>query len=140
MNAVRDIIAANHIFVGLVLDVSKTPASKVAANPYWRKTLIASVLGTFYDYQNYTANQVNQKYMSSTRIPKLSALTGEPPAAYLNEADFLEPDWKNVFYGGNYNTLDQIKRRYDPKDTFYALGAVGSDRWVPNLDGRLCKV
>ncbi|KAF1953532.1 FAD-binding domain-containing protein [Byssothecium circinans] len=139
MEAVRYIIDASYIFVGLVLDVSQTPASKVAVNPYWRKTLISSVLGTYYDYQNYTANLENQKYMTNTLIPKLSALTGDPPAASLNEADFLEPNWQSVLYGQNYERLDRIKRRYDPKDTFYALGAVGSDRWTQKGDGRLCK-
>jgi hypothetical protein len=91
--AVRSIVETNYVFVGLALDVSQTSASKVSANPYWRKTLIASVLGTYYDYQNYTANLNHQKFMTDTLIPKLSALTGDPPAAYINEANFMEPNW-----------------------------------------------
>lgn len=47
MDAVRCIVDTNYFFIGLVLDVSQTPALKVAANSYWRKTLIASVLRGF---------------------------------------------------------------------------------------------
>lgn len=139
MAAVRSISDANYLFVGIGLDVSKHPANNVTVNPYWRETLIASVMGTFFNYQNFDANLANQKFMTNTLIPKLSALTGEPPAAYLNEADFQEPNWQQVFYGDKYAPLDSIKRQYDPNHTFYALGAVGSDRWVQKNDGRLCK-
>lgn len=54
------------------------------------------------------------------------------------QADFLDPDWKNNYYGVNYDRLLQIKNRYDPEHQFYALTAVGSDYWEVQADGRLC--
>lgn len=77
--------------------------------------------------------------MTDDLLPQLERLTPNG-AAYLNEADFRQPDWKAVFYGSHYDRLNEIKARYDPDDRFYALQAVGSDRWAQQLDGRLCKV
>jgi len=33
----------------------------------------------------------------------------------------------------------EIKKKYDPKEIFYALGAVGSESWSADIGGRLCK-
>lgn len=59
--------------------------------------------------------------------------------AYLNEADFREPDYQRTFYGGHDEALSAIKNKYDPNHIFYALAGVGSDYWTPAADGRLCK-
>lgn len=77
--------------------------------------------------------------MTETIGPTLAALTPNG-AAYLNEGDCQQPNWQEVFYGANYKLLNSIKAKYDPLDRFYALGAVGSDRWTENIDGHLCKV
>ena len=135
----KSISESNYVFAGLALDVRQTPADKVAANPYWRQTLINGVIGTYYNYSDYESNLEAQQQMTNTIIPKLDALTRGQSAACVNEANFMEPNWKQVFYGKNYQRLDRIKRSYDPKDTFYALGAVGSDRWVLGSGGRLCR-
>lgn len=57
----------------------------------------------------------------------------------MNEADAFEPDFKKEFFGPNYVRLLSIKDRYDPDQLFYAVTAVGSDRWENRADGRLCK-
>lgn len=139
MTAIRAVAAENYIIAGLALNVSQTPASAVAAHPYWRKTLINAVIGTFYNYTDYQANIDNQKRMTEVVIPHLDVLTHGESAAYVNEGNFMEKDWKDVFYGRNYARLSSIKDAYDPKDVFYALGAVNSDRWVQKADGRLCR-
>ena len=80
----------------------------------------------------------NQRRMTNDFIPRLAALTPNG-ACYLNESDFLQPDFKNVFYGKNYDRLLSIKDKYDPNHMFYATTAIGSDYWVQQADGRLCK-
>jgi hypothetical protein len=138
VSAIKGIVASNFIFTGLTLDVSAQDSSLVSANPYWRKTVVLGTLGTYFDYQNFSANFVNQDLMTKKLIPSLAALTPNG-GAYLNEADFQQPDWQAVFYGGHYQKLDAIKMKYDPHDLFYAQGAVGSARWNQEKDGRLCK-
>ncbi|KAI8170900.1 FAD-linked oxidoreductase ZEB1 [Colletotrichum sp. SAR 10_70] len=72
----------------------------------------------------------------------------EGGGTYLNEASVEESDWQESFYGGNYQRLSQIKRKWDPNDVFYAVTAVGSERWtvldgdqgVQTQNGRLCRV
>lgn len=84
------------------------------------------------------ANVKDQEWIRNKLVPKLAELT-PGGAAYLNEADFGQPEWQKVFYGANYNRLRSIKRKYDPLDTFYGLTAVGSEDWESRPDGRLCR-
>lgn len=45
--------------------------------------------------------------------------------AYLNEAHYGEPDWKETFFGSNYNRLLETKNRYDPSHIFDCWKCVG---------------
>lgn len=130
------------LMAGVSLEVNKTVvpnAPKISLNPYWRKTLMNAVFGTYLNYTNFSANLQSQNFMTNTiGGPALAALTPDG-VVYLNEADFQQPDWKRAFYGANYDRLDAVKAKYDPLDRFYALGALGSDLWVERKDGHLCK-
>ena len=70
--------------------------------------------------------------------------------AYMNEGDMQEPDWKDAFYGSNYERLVDVKREWDPEGVFWAISGVGSDEWVVRgsgggrdglytQDGRMCR-
>lgn len=76
--------------------------------------------------------------MTEKYIPQLEAIT-PGSGCYLSESDPFQPNWQETFYGTNYQRLDSIKSKYDPNDIFYALGAVGSDRWAAEIGGPLCK-
>lgn len=67
--------------------------------------------------------------------------------SYLAEADRLEPNFGEVFWGTKYPRLLQMKAELDPQDVFYAATSVGSERWkvesvdgLPNENGKLCRV
>ena len=47
--------------------------------------------------------------------------------AYVNEADYFEPDWQRAFWGDNYARLLAIKRTYDPTGLFTCHHCVGSE-------------
>lgn len=79
-----------------------------------------------------------QSQITNDLLPRLEELT-PGSGSYLNEGDFQQPDWQQVFYGSNYEALNTIKDLYDPYHLFYAATAVGSEYWVPAEDGRLCK-
>ncbi|KAI1496234.1 FAD binding domain-containing protein [Biscogniauxia marginata] len=133
-------ISSETIMSGVAFNVANGVASAddVAVNPYFRKTLFSATLGTAIDYTNFDLNKAAQDKLTYDLVPKLKALTPNG-AAYLNEADFQEPDFQTTFYGDHYAKLLSIKQTYDPQDIFYARTAVGSDRWQEGQDGRLCK-
>ncbi|ORY18534.1 hypothetical protein BCR34DRAFT_473261 [Clohesyomyces aquaticus] len=70
--------------------------------------------------------------------------------SYVNEGDAQEPDFKDSFFGENYERLADVKRRWDPWGVFWVVGGVGSDEWEVRggsgtrgfvvQDGRLCRV
>jgi FAD/FMN-containing dehydrogenase len=72
-------------------------------------------------------------------MPPLEAATLGADA-YINEANWQQPQWQDVFYGDNYARLRSIKAKYDPSDVFYGLTAVGSEAWEADAEGRLCRV
>ncbi|KAH7041573.1 uncharacterized protein B0I36DRAFT_234480, partial [Microdochium trichocladiopsis] len=43
------------------------------------------------------------------------------------------------FCGLNYPKLKNIKKIYDPDDLFFGNAAVGSEAWVQDGAGRLCR-
>ncbi|XP_014555639.1 hypothetical protein COCVIDRAFT_27536 [Bipolaris victoriae FI3] len=67
--------------------------------------------------------------------------------SYLAEADRLEPDFGEAFFGEKYPRLLELKKKLDPEDVFFATTGVGSERWrvesvdgLPNENGKLCRV
>ena len=61
--------------------------------------------------------------------------------AYLNEATFDNPSWKEDYFGQNYDRLLEIKKKYDPEFSLWQHTSVGSDAyWEVAGDGRLCRV
>ncbi|CAI6341901.1 unnamed protein product [Periconia digitata] len=68
--------------------------------------------------------------------------------SYLNEANVMEPNWQESFYGTQYSRLLSLKKKWDPKGVFYGPTAVGSEEWevqdgdqgTQTQNGRLCKV
>ncbi|KAL9047334.1 MAG: hypothetical protein Q9214_000061 [Letrouitia sp. 1 TL-2023] len=75
--------------------------------------------------------------MTNEWVPMLTALAPDS-GCYMSEADPRQPDWKQAFYGPNYQKLYLIKKKYDPNHVFYAPTAVGSDDWQVKDTGALC--
>jgi hypothetical protein len=76
--------------------------------------------------------------MTDQLVPLLERLT-PGGGAYLNEGDFRQPNFQEVFYGRHYTKLLQIKNKYDPFNIFYARTGVGSEFWAEQPDDRLCQ-
>ncbi|KAI0881334.1 FAD-binding domain-containing protein [Annulohypoxylon maeteangense] len=132
-------ITTKTLMSGVAFNVANSVSSpdEVSANPYFRKTLFSAVLGTPVNYTDAVSNKAAQDAITHTFLPELEALTPNG-GVYMNEADFQAADFKTTFYGGNYEKLLAIKKKYDPDDIFYAKTAVGSDSWEQGVDGRLC--
>ncbi|KAF7945317.1 hypothetical protein EAE96_010092 [Botrytis aclada] len=61
--------------------------------------------------------------------------------SYMNEATWNNPHWKHDYYGSNYKSLLEVKKKYDPEFLFWANAAVGSDvHWKLDGNGALCRI
>ncbi|KAL8906001.1 MAG: hypothetical protein Q9207_002286 [Kuettlingeria erythrocarpa] len=143
VQAERQIIGSGigAIMSGVCLNVSVSNSAINSVNPEWRTAIFDAVVGTPYSYTNVSANVAYADFMTNNLIPLLTALTPNG-GAYINEADFQQPDFQSVFYGSNYPILKATKNKYDPLDMLYAITAVGSEDWYEDQaqGGRLCPV
>ncbi|KAG6369004.1 hypothetical protein INS49_003223 [Diaporthe citri] len=128
------------VFVGNAINVRGGVASPddVAANPHFRDTLFSATIGTTIDYLNWDTTLAAKQTITDDLLPRLEALT-PGGGAYLNEGDVNQPEFQSTFFGDHYDRLLQIKREYDPCGIFYAETAVGSESWVQDINGRLCR-
>ncbi|KAF7121857.1 hypothetical protein CNMCM5793_009411 [Aspergillus hiratsukae] len=117
-----------------------------SANPAFRNTLMHAITAT-----SWASNATNAEILASMNHFSDAVLgqwreTCPDAGAYMSEADILEPNFQQAFYGENYPRLYALKQRYDPFGLFYAPTAVGSEDWtvetedgLPHQNGRLCR-
>ncbi len=111
-----------------------------AVLPAWRDTIgVCTVIG-FWNWTIPRSEMLTRKeYLAFEIVPALEAVTPDS-GSYLNEVDsFYIGDWRKEFYGSNYDRLTQVKSKYDPNSLFYAYTGIGSDNWVADGSGRLCR-
>ncbi|KAK0190215.1 FAD binding domain protein [Armillaria mellea] len=140
-NAIRDIIdngaGAYDISVSPGFVASGKPNNAVL--PSWRETQSSfAIYLPWNDTGTFTQYEEQQHMMTNVFMESLKSVS-PGSGAYLNEADAFDPDWKNTFYGSNYQKLLHIKDTWDPDQLLYGSTAVGGDRWVRQEDGRLCR-
>ncbi|KAF2641400.1 FAD-binding domain-containing protein [Massarina eburnea CBS 473.64] len=123
-----------------------------AVHPAWRETVFFLVTSSnrTADHSTPTALAARNKQLQEEILQPWRDITpvSEGGGAYLNEASVGELDWQESFYGGYYPKLSEIKSKWDPNDVFYAVTAVGSERWevqdgeqgVQTQNGKLCRV
>ncbi len=108
-----------------------------AVNPAWRDTLVHVILSSSLN-ASAPAQHGLPDLMTKLVVPALELVT-PGSGAYMNEADYQQPNFQREFFGTNYQKLLGIKKKYDPEGLFYAVRAVGSEAWDVTGDGRLCK-
>ncbi|EFQ34535.1 FAD binding domain-containing protein [Colletotrichum graminicola] len=128
-------------FIGVGTDVSKFGNKETnSVLPAWRDTIVHATLTTVW---NFTAPWdemlAKQDLMTNVVMKEIEALT-PTSGAYMNEADFQQPNFQQAFFGKNYKALKCIKKKWDPKGFFYVRNAVGSESWSVANDGRMCRV
>ncbi|KAH6641401.1 hypothetical protein F5144DRAFT_545454 [Chaetomium tenue] len=134
MSAVTRYIASQNVtWIGVGTDVSQfgRGASQNAVLPAWRAgPLVHATLTTEWSFDPAAWDRMlaNQRLMTEEIMPALEEVT-PGSGAYMNEADFRQPGFQEVFFGENYARLERVKGVYDPEGFFYAAKAVGSERW-----------
>ncbi|KAK4453107.1 putative isoamyl alcohol oxidase [Podospora aff. communis PSN243] len=128
-------------WIGVGTDVSRFGRNRSnSVLPAWRDALVHVTLTTpwSFDPAQWGAMLDYQGFMTNTIMPAIEAAT-PGSGAYMNEADFQQPNFQREFFGSNYNQLLGIKRKYDPDSFFYASKAVGSERWNVRNNGKMCR-
>ncbi|GJD04661.1 FAD binding domain-containing protein [Colletotrichum higginsianum] len=125
---------------GVALNATAPAGVDNAVNPHWRNAAIHVQYSTAWSNapEDWAQMVADQKTMTEDIIPPIEAAT-PGSGNYINEADFNTPNWKEKFFGGNYDRLLTIKKEWDPQGVFYALKTVGSDAWNVAADGRMCR-
>ena len=125
-------------WAGVALNVSiHGSVTQNAVNPAWRDTLVHVILTSPLE-MNGSRQYGQPDIMTNVVVPKVEAVT-PGSGAYMNEADYLQPNFQYEFFGSNYLKLLKIKQRYDPEQIYYATKGAGSEVWNVMDDGRLCR-
>lgn len=109
-------------------------------HPAWRTSPLLIV--TFRNPEKTISNADRQAlnhdmtFVKGGAGKKLAPNTG----GYMNEGDVNDPEFQATFYGANYKSHLAVKNKYDPKRVFYCRSCVGSESFVDNPDGALCRV
>jgi FAD/FMN-containing dehydrogenase len=118
-----------------------------AVNPAWRNSVYHIITGIRIDPTASAATALAARAAFTNGTMQKWRDVTPSSGSYLNEADRLEPNWQQSFWGDKYTRLLSIKRELDPRDNFWAHHAVGSEGWqvesvdgLPNENGKLCKV
>ncbi len=131
---------AGFVLICVALNANKRPEYPNSVFPLWRSALLQCVVSSLWDFTAPRADMLSrQQLLTETIMPQIEAATPSG-GSYMNEANFQQPNWQEVFYGSNYGRLKTVKEWYDPAGLFYAQTAVGSDAWVQDAEGRLCQV
>ncbi|KAI0972014.1 FAD-binding domain-containing protein [Xylaria arbuscula] len=108
--------------------------------PAWRDALYTLNIGIIYS-PNASSKELRVIQQQVNEWQQLFRPITVGGGAYVNEATFDDPHWKEDYFGANYDRLLQIKNKYDPKFTLWQHTSVGADAyWEVADDGRLCRV
>ncbi|KKK22284.1 FAD binding domain protein [Aspergillus ochraceoroseus] len=126
-----------------------TPPTDTSVLPAWRDTLAHVIVGIEWETDASWETVHNSSLYVTSWMDVLRDIAPDS-GAYMSEADLLEPNLQEAFYGSNYAKLYAMKQMYDPTGLFFALTAVGAEDWevqvtdpLPyswNNNGRLCPV
>ncbi|CAJ2508714.1 Uu.00g137400.m01.CDS01 [Anthostomella pinea] len=119
---------------------ARPPHPPNSVHPVWRSAVAYCNPQTHgpYGWKEPAAVTALRRTLVDDIFPALEAAT--PGGAVQNEIDpTYRGDWKETFYGANYDRLLSIKHAYDPSFNMYGLFAVGSDEFRMDKAGRLCR-
>ncbi|KAH8912123.1 FAD binding domain-containing protein [Coniochaeta sp. PMI_546] len=146
-DAIKSVVVDGSTVLAFNIAAAKNSGSNNAVNPAWRNTCLHAIQGVFWDeaadVPTIVAASKKMTFDWMQRWRDVSPGAG----AYMSEADILEPNFQQAFYGSNYARLYQLKQKFDPFGLFYAPTGVGSEDWVvqgqvdglPTQNGRLCR-
>ncbi len=149
--AYRALSEGDHMFNAFMVSPTLEKGAPVAPGnavlPAWRNSLSHTIVFVQWPENATMSEQLEvRKQFTHNWMQTIRDIT-PGSGSYMSESDRMEPEWQKAFFGENYPRLLEIKKKYDPKDVFYAVTAVGSENWaVKSVDGlttengRLCHI
>ena len=115
--------------------------SSSGLHPAWRRAPFVMVVGQGIPKMAPNLNQIREYVQYQVTHVKGAALKQLAPdtAGYMNEGDSNDPDYIEAFYGSNYASHLEAKKKYDPESIFYCRTCVGAEDWIDRPDGPLCR-
>jgi FAD/FMN-containing dehydrogenase len=156
--AIRHAVEAGNYTVHGMNYAPKPARVDSAVNPAFRTTVLHAQMYEVGAHWNGLAPILNHTELTR-RHERLQAymqvwrnVAGKEGGSYVNEGDAQDWGWREGFWGEKYEKLLGVKDRWDPEGVFWAIGAVGSERWevrdaeggkrkgMVGQDGRVCWV
>ncbi|KAI0169579.1 FAD binding domain protein [Hypoxylon sp. FL1284] len=147
-DAIKSVVEDGGYFLGFNIAPAPKGYPDNAVNPAWRNTVLHAILASMW---NATDSEANIKAASDRlTFDWMKRWRDVTPGAgsYMSEADYIEPDFTQAFFGSKYQRLYRLKQQYDPFSVFYAHTAVGSEDWhmsemilgnLPSQNSKLCR-
>ncbi|KAF2802247.1 FAD binding domain-containing protein [Mytilinidion resinicola] len=129
----------NTLLLGHLIAPPSNVSVDNGVNPAWRTAITHFIVSEGW-LDGMPQSLIDSVYADITEN-KTYALRQLAPdsGAYFNECDSYEPDWQYSFFGPNYAHLWMIKQTYDPEGVLWCRRCVGSELWVEQPGGRLCR-
>ena len=125
---------------GIHVPAKPSAAAENAVHPAWREADIQQIVLSQWKWNGtWEENVRDEEVIEGRVIPMLEGLS-QGSGTYMNEGNVGQQNWQREFYGGNWGRLQGVKRKWDPEGVFYAKMGVGSEEWVEDGEGRLCKI
>lgn len=135
----RAIAEEGAIFIGVGTNVGPFDAGDNAVLPGWRDAVVSASLELPFSFTDPWSDAIAAQDLITDVIQPIIEAATPGSGAYMNEADWRQPDFQEAFFGSNYETLLAVKNKWDPNGFFYAAVSVGSEAWTVAFDGRMCK-
>ncbi|KAG6368282.1 hypothetical protein INS49_002486 [Diaporthe citri] len=138
--ALRNISDGGAKFLAVAANVNRSNSVSNAMLPSWRDALFTlSFARSLAEDADWDAISANQKQLNEWQRELREITPGG--GTYMNEATWDNVNWKEDYFGANYDALLRAKEKYDLHGLFWANVAVGNDKyWKTTRDGRLCRV
>ncbi|PNP55757.1 hypothetical protein THARTR1_03977 [Trichoderma harzianum] len=108
-------------------------------NPAYRRALLTNIVSRNWDHVTPYADIAEARDDIAFKKGKAQEIFAPSTGLYMNEGNYLDPDYLSNFYEDSLPMLEAIKSKYDPTSLFYCQTCVGSDSWVRQPDGHLCR-
>ncbi|PTB64966.1 FAD-binding domain-containing protein [Trichoderma citrinoviride] len=109
-------------------------------NPAYRRALLTNIVGRNWDSRTPYADIAEAREDVTRNKGRAQEDLAPDTGSYMNEGNYLDPNYLTNFYGDARPTLEAAKKKYDPENLFYCPTCIGSQNWLQEPDGRLCTV